>query len=262
MITHIQKFRRKLASHELCLGTGISLNDPAVVEALAPVVDFFWIDMEHNPMGVETLLGHLMAARAGGAPALVRVPTSDLAWVKRAVDAGVEGIIVPQVRSAKEVEQVVSACRFPPAGTRGWGPRRPSDYGRRSVQEVVCEANEGLFVAVQIEHVAAVEQIDAILAVPGLDSIAIGPFDLSGSMDLLGQLDHPRVVGAIREVTDKARRAGVYVGYGCEPRAENIQQAVGLGAQWIQCGSDWSYLLQTAQAIFAAVRNSAQETNK
>lgn len=261
MITHIQKFRRKLGNHELCLGTGISLNDPAVIEALAPVVDFFWIDMEHNPMGVETLLGHLMAARAGGAPALVRVPASDLAWVKRAVDAGVEGIIVPQVRSAREVEQVVSACRFPPRGTRGWGPRRPSDYGRRSVNEVVREANESLFVAVQVENVAAVEQIDAILSVPGLDSIAIGPFDLSGSMNLLGQLDHPQVVAAIREVSDKARRAGVYVGYGCEPRAENIQQAINLGAQWIQCGSDWTYLIQAAQSIVQTVRATALQTN-
>lgn len=82
MISHISAFRNKLAAKELCLGTGITLCDPAVVEALAPSVDFFWIDMEHNPIGIETVLGHLIAARAGAAPALVRVPSSESSLLK------------------------------------------------------------------------------------------------------------------------------------------------------------------------------------
>src|SRR5262245_8099315 len=83
LITHIHKFRRKLAEGQLCLGSGITLNDPAIAEAIAGIVDFLWIDLEHNPIGIETLMAHLIAARAGGVPALVRVPSSDVAILKR-----------------------------------------------------------------------------------------------------------------------------------------------------------------------------------
>lgn len=256
MINHIRKFREQLASGHLCLGTGITFRDPTVVEALAPAVDFFWIDLEHNPIGMESLLGHLIAARAGGAPALVRVPSSDMPMIKRVLDSGAEGIIVPQVRSQQEVESAVAACRYPPLGRRGWGPRRPSDFGRRPQSDVVREANEQLFVAVQVENVAAVEQIDEIVRVPGLDSIAMGPFDLSGSMGLLGQLDHPQVVEALKHVIRVAKDAGLYVGYGDQPIASNVIRAAELGADWIQCGSDFAYLLKTAKELFGEVRDS------
>ena len=151
MISNIQKFRKQLAAKELSLGAGITLNDPVVVEALSEVVDFVWIDTEHTPMGIETLLGQLIAARAGGVPALVRIPGSDLNVLKRILDTGAEGIIVPQVRTAEEVQAIVNACRYTPMGNRGWGPRRPSNYGRLSQAEIVQGSNEELFVAVQIE---------------------------------------------------------------------------------------------------------------
>lgn len=257
MITHIQSFRQKLSRRCLCLGTGITFTDSSVIEALAPAVDFFWIDLEHNPVGMESLLGHLIAAKAGGAPALVRVPSSDVSVIKRVLDSGAEGIIVPQVRSRQEVESVVSACHYPPVGTRGWGPRRPSDYGRRSQSDVIQEANEQLFVAVQIENMEAVEQIDDIVRIPGLDSIAMGPFDLSGSLGLLGQLDHPQVVEAIQHVVRAAKEAGLSVGYGEQAIASNVLQAAAAGANWIQCGSDWAYLLKAARELFDEIRNSS-----
>lgn len=254
MIGSIYKFRERLASKQLCLGTGITLNDPAVIEALAPVVDFFWVDLEHNPIGIESLLSLLIAARAGGSPALVRVPSVDTAIIKRVLDSGAEGLIAPQVRSKKDVEQVVAACRYTPLGTRGWGPRRPSDYGRRSLANVVREANEQLFVVVQIENVDAIAEIDQIVRVPGLDSIAIGPFDLSASMGMLGQVNHPKVVEAIETAIAAAKNAGLYVGYGDEAKAENAVRSAKLGADWVQCGSDYAYLLQSATTIFDSVR--------
>jgi 2-keto-3-deoxy-L-rhamnonate aldolase RhmA len=257
VITHIHKFRELLKAGHLCLGTGITFCDSAVVEALAPAVDFFWIDLEHNPIGMESLLGHLIAAKAGGAPAMVRVPSSDTWLIKRVLDSGAEGIIVPQVRSKQEVESAVAACRYSPLGNRGWGPRRPADYGRRPLSDVVREANEQLFVTVQIENMAAVEHIDEIVRVAGLDSVALGPFDLSGSMGLLGQLDHPKVVEAIQHVIRTAKDAGLYVGYGDQAIASNVVQAAALGADWIQCGSDFAYLLKCATELFDAVRSSS-----
>jgi 2-dehydro-3-deoxyglucarate aldolase/4-hydroxy-2-oxoheptanedioate aldolase len=236
------------------LGTAISLNDPAVVEALASVVDFLWIDLEHNPIGIETLMGHLVAARAGGTPALVRVPSSDVSFLKRVLDTGAEGIIVPQVRSAEEVLQVVRASRYPPLGARGWGPRRSSDFGRRSQAQIVREANEELFVAVQIENTDAVQALDDIVAVQGLDALVVGPYDLSASLGLLGRIDHPKVLSIIESVVKTAHEAGLTVGVGDAAAAESIIRWAKMGADWIQGGSDVAYMTCTAEKLFFDVR--------
>src|SRR5579871_5572334 len=240
MISHIQKFRKKLDSGQLCLGAGMTFYDPSAAEALCDSVDFLWIDLEHNPTSLESLLSILIAARAGGAPALVRVPTSDVAWIKRVLDTGAEGLIVPQVRSAEEVQGIVSACRYPSAGTRGYGPRRPSNYGRNGGSEYHQHANQHLFVSAQIETVDAVRDLDAILAIPGLDSIVVGPYDLSGSMGMLGQLRHPQVMETVATVVKKARAAGKYVGIGMGNDVEYALEAAKWGVQWIQCGNDFS----------------------
>jgi 2-keto-3-deoxy-L-rhamnonate aldolase RhmA len=130
MYCHTKKFREKLDSGKLCLGPGITFADPAVTESIAPIADFVWIDLEHNPTNLQTMLAHLIAARAGGTMGLVRVASNDLGWIKRVLDSGAEGIILPQAQSYDEVAAFVSACRYPPLGTRGFGPRRPTNYGR------------------------------------------------------------------------------------------------------------------------------------
>ena len=254
MISHIGDFRQQLADGRLALGAGISLNDAVVVEALAPSVDFFWIDLEHNPIGMDSLANLLIAARAGGAPALVRVPSSDGPMLKRVLDSGAEGIIVPQVRSADEVRRAVAACRYTPLGNRCWGPRRPSNYGRRPIEQVVKEANEELFVVVQIEHVDAVVALDDIIATPGLDGLVVGPFDLSASMGRLGQVEHPDVISAIETIIGKAHDAGMTVGFGDKASSESALRWVRMGADWVQCGGDFGYLIQTAERIFGEVR--------
>src|SRR5205823_2432532 len=135
MICNIHKFRDKLKTGRLCLGAGVSFTDPAVTEALCDSVDFLWLDLEHTPISLESLQAHLIAARAGGAPALVRVPSGEIGWVKRVLDVGAEGIILPQARSVAEVQAFVAACRYPPLGQRGFGPRRSGNYGRNSGPE-------------------------------------------------------------------------------------------------------------------------------
>jgi hypothetical protein len=140
------------------------LSDPAVTEALGRTVDFFWIDLEHSPLGLELMQAHLIAARAVGVPALVRVPAAEAWFIKRVIDTGASGLIVPQVRSPDEVRSVVQACRYQPQGDRGYGPRRASNYGHDvGYLETI---NRDLFVSVQIEHVEAVRALDEIAAVP------------------------------------------------------------------------------------------------
>jgi 2-dehydro-3-deoxyglucarate aldolase/4-hydroxy-2-oxoheptanedioate aldolase len=254
MLGHIEKFRKKLASGEFCLGTGVTFSDPAVSEALSSSVDFLWIDLEHNPMSLESMQAHLMAARAGGSPALVRVPTAEVVWIKRVLDTGAEGIIFPQVRSAAEVQAAVDACRYPPLGTRGFGPRRPSNFGRNAGDEYLAEANRRVFTVAQIEAVEAVRDLDRILAVKSLDSVVIGPYDLSGSMGLLGKIEHPKVAEAVEAIIAKTRAAGLSVGMGMGLDEAYARRAAALGVNWVQCGSDFNYLVEGADRLFAAIR--------
>lgn len=254
MLSNIHKFREKLSAGTFCLGPGITFSDPAVTEAICDSVDFLWIDLEHNPIGVETMLAHLIAARAGGAPALVRIPTNDVGWVKRVLDSGAEGIILPQAHSAAEIRSFVSACRYPPLGTRGFGPRRPTKYGRAGGRKYLEQANSQLFVAAQIETVGALNDVDEIVSIPGLDSIVVGPYDLSGSMGILGEVHHPRVLDAIRTIVSKSHAKGLTVGIGMGGDFDHAREAAELGVNWAQCGTDFEFLIRSADRLYESIR--------
>ncbi len=203
---------------------------------------------------MESLLHHLIAARAGGTPALVRIPSSDIGWIKRVLDTGAEGIILPQAESAQEIKEFVSNCRYPPQGKRGFGPRRPSNYGRLGGDAYLEHANENLFVVAQIETVSALEQVDDVVAIEGLDSLVVGPYDLSGSMGILGQVHDERVIQAIEAVVAKSQAAGKFVGMGMGADRNHALEAARLGVNWAQCGNDYEYLIRTADKLFASVR--------
>ena len=252
----IRAFRKLIADGECCLGASVTFTDPAVTEALCDSADFIWIDTEHRAMNLESVTGHLMAARAGGTAALVRVPSSDIGHVKPVLDAGAPGIIVPQVRSADEVRRVVDACRYPPMGDRGFGPHRPSNYGRAlsNIDSFVDDMNRDLFVSVQIEHVEAYRELDAIAAIPGLDSLVIGPVDLSGSMDVLGQLDNDEVVAAMERIIDVGHESGLSIGMGMGSQYAFGQRWRSRGVDWIQVDCDYSYMIGGFERVTAGIR--------
>ena len=231
--------RGKLRAGEICLGAGITTSDLAMTEALAPSVDFFWIDLEHNATTTESMLGHLIAARAGGAPSIVRIPNNDPAWIKRVIDSGAEGILLPRSSTAQEVAEFVSNCRYPPMGSRGFGPRRPMNYGRAEQQAYLAQANQDLFVAAQVETTSIVDDIDQVVSLEGLDSLVLGPQDLSGSMGMLGQTTHPDVVEKMTLVASKARAAGKFVGSGLGADPAFAKMLIDCGVQWLQAGNDF-----------------------
>ena len=140
-VNHPHTFMRKLQAGEPVLGAAVSVSDPTITEALADSVDFVWIDQEHNPLSVGEVQGHIMATKGAPATPIVRVPWNDHVMIKRVLDAGAAGIIVPMVRTAAEARRAVEACLYPPEGIRGYGPRRPSNYGRRGGVEFVRDAN-------------------------------------------------------------------------------------------------------------------------
>jgi 2-dehydro-3-deoxyglucarate aldolase/4-hydroxy-2-oxoheptanedioate aldolase len=254
MYHNIKGFRKKMDSGQVCLGPGITFADPAVTESIAPAADFVWIDLEHNPTNLETMMAHLIAARAGGTMAIVRIPSGEVAWIKRVLDSGAEGIILPQGSSYEEIATFVSSCRYPPMGTRGFGPRRPTNYARISGQEYLDSANRELFVVAQIETVGALNDIDRIVQIEGLDSIVVGPHDLSGSLGILGQVDHPTVVEAIDRIVKTARQAGIYVGMGMGASADFAIKNAEIGVQWLQVGNDFEYMNGFADRLYTEIR--------
>ena len=250
----LEQFREKMDSGIPCIGPSITLKDPFIAEALGPESDFLWIDTEHSPMSIESVTGHLLAARACNKPALVRVPGSATESIKPVLDSGVDGIIVPQVTGVDEVRRVVADCRYPPVGKRGFGVRRGMDYGRTSLKDYLEASVTELFVAVMIEHANAVSEIDEILEVPGLDSVVIGTMDLSSSLGHLGDRSHPSIVSAIQKVTDAARKKNIYVGMGLGWEPELALHWLERGLQWVQFGCDYEYLVQGAAKLFNSVR--------
>ncbi len=204
-------FRQRFLSGERLLGTLLSIPSGAVAEILADTgFDWLFLDAEHGPLE-STELQTILQAVGRRIACLVRVPSQNEVPIKRALDLGAAGIIVPQVNTAAEAERIVELSRYAPLGARGVGIARASGYGL-NFQPYVASANDTTTVIVQAEHFQAVENIEEIVKIPGVDGVLVGPYDLSASMGLMGQIDHPDVVGAIDRVTQVCQATNMKLG--------------------------------------------------
>ncbi|MDQ4077250.1 MAG: aldolase/citrate lyase family protein [Chloroflexota bacterium] len=189
----------------------LTLPSPEVAELLAEVgFDWLFLDAEHGVLEARELQMMMQAAGAG-TPCVVRLPVAAEVPIKKALDVGAAGIIAPQVNSAAQVEQVVRLAKYAPAGTRGVGIGRAHRYGLK-LREYIAAANHDTAVIVQAEHIEAVENIESIVQVEGIDAILVGPYDLSASIGRMGQVDHPDVTAAIDHVKQVSLAAGVRLG--------------------------------------------------
>ena len=242
-INNIDRFRGKIDRGELCVGTSITFTDPAISELVGDAgYDFTWIDMEHCPIDIATALGHVMAVRGTHAAPFVRVPAGDPVLIKPILELHPAAIIAPQVQSVADVEQVVDACKYPPVGIRGFGPRRGRQFGGQPYPEYLVDADEQIMVFVQIEHIDAVHALDAILAVQGLDGLCIGFNDLAGSMGLSGKVTDPQVIAVAEEVIRKTRQTDKLIGISMGYDREAVAHWLDLGLQWISIGGDFNLL--------------------
>lgn len=251
-MNNVNRIRRKLLERELFLGMPVSFADPMVSEVVIQAgYDFIFIDMEHGAFTLQTALGHLIAMRGSDTAAFIRVPWADPVQIKPIIELHPAGIIVPMVRTAEEAATAVAACKYPPKGNRGFAPNRGVGYGSLSTAEYLDNADEQTLVIVQIEHIEAVENLDAILATPGIDTILIGPYDLSGSMGLLGQVTHPKVVAAIDQVVTRAVDVGIPIGFaGCPADAM---------ADWFEKGVSWFSLAGDTGLLYLGAKTQLDE---
>ncbi|MCB9497580.1 MAG: 2,4-dihydroxyhept-2-ene-1,7-dioic acid aldolase [Fibrobacteria bacterium] len=202
------RLKRDLAAGKVCLGSTITMNSSTVAEILSHVgLDWIWLEMEHSSLGENEVLGMLQATNGSSTSTVVRVAWNDKTLIKRALDLGPDGIIVPLVNSRQEAEEAVRAMKYPPLGERGAGLGRAQAYGL-AMGEYLGNANDEVVLIPMIEHVRAVENIEEILAVPGVDSIMVGALDLSGSMNKLGNTADPEVEGAVQKVLAACKKAG------------------------------------------------------
>lgn len=246
--------RRRLAAGEFLLGTWVTLLDPAVAELLSGSgFDFLVVDGEHGPHATADLQATLIATRASGVAVLARVGANEPVRIMHALDAGATGVVVPQARSVADVERAVAWCRYPPAGLRGIAPRRAAEWGRRST-EYLAIANETVVCCVQVETAEAMADLDAMLAVPGLDAVLIGPNDLAAALGHTGDLAHAEVEAAIARVLERAGAAGVPAGIWTPnlPAAAIARREQGFG--FVTIGADYVFLAAAADAAVRAVR--------
>lgn len=207
--------KQRLKQGELVVGTFISeVRNPNVAYLLAQAgFDFFVLDNEHGSYNVETVSDMVAAARGSGVEVIVRIPEIRRETILKPLDSGAAGLLVPQVNTPEQAREIVCHAKYPPFGNRGAALRRPhSLYGRPNAGEYLAKANEETFLAVQAESREAIVNIDRIAAVEGIDCIFCGPFDLSVSLGIPGQLSHPEEVEAIETMVAACRKAGKIAG--------------------------------------------------
>ncbi len=206
---HIE-FKARLQRREPLVGTLLTLPSPEIAEICADAgFDWLFIDMEHGLLDFADVQRMIQAA--GACPSIVRVPTDEAFWISKALDTGATGVIVPHVSTADGARCAVRAGRFPPEGIRSIGVARAQGFGTR-VRESVVRANDQVVMVPQAEHVDAARNIAEIVAVPGVDAVFVGPFDLSASLNKPGQIGDTDVQAAIRTIRDGCATAGVASG--------------------------------------------------
>lgn len=205
-------FRTRLRNGERLLGTMVTLPTASTAEILADAgFDWLFVDGEHGPLDTSDILAILQAVSHRIA-CIVRVPACDEVAIKKVLDLGAAGIIVPQVNTPEQAADVVRYARYAPEGSRGVGLARAHGYGFRFA-EYVASANAEISVIVQAEHRSAVENIDAIVQVPGVDAVLLGPYDLSASYGKMGQISDPEVLNGINRVTTSCQAVQMPLGY-------------------------------------------------
>jgi 2-dehydro-3-deoxyglucarate aldolase/4-hydroxy-2-oxoheptanedioate aldolase len=240
-------FRQKLARKELCIGTFITLPCPEIAEICAEAgMDWILVDLEHTTLEVKDVQDILQAVNQKCA-CIVRVPSKEESTIKRVLDVGVDGIMVPHINTVEETVSFVQACLYPPEGKRSVGIARAQKYGL-GFKDYLARANKEIIVIPQVEHVEGVTDIDDIVKVPGVSGVFIGPYDLSGSMGMLGQVKSAEVQESVSKVQFSCSQAGLPVGIFC-PDSESAQTHIDQGFSLIILGMDTRFLIDSVRRV-------------
>jgi 2-keto-3-deoxy-L-rhamnonate aldolase RhmA len=255
----IRTLKKKIKSGVPTFGSWITLGHPALAEVMAQAgFDWLVVDMEHSAITLSEAQNLIQVIGLAGVVPLVRVTNNDPNLIKRVMDAGAKGVIVPMVNSPEEARAAVSAVLYPPSGTRGVGLGRAQSYGF-TFPEYAARLKEESLVIVQIEHINAVRRLEGILTTPGVDGFLVGPYDLSGSLGVPGQFEHPSVRKALAEIDRTARRLKVPAGFHViPPQAAEVQRRLKQGYTFISVSLDTLYLGTACREVLAGLKSKTK----
>ena len=248
-------FKRALKAGKPQIGLWSTLSSSYTVEAIAGAgFDWLLLDTEHSPTDLENLLTQLQAAAPYANHAVVRVPWNDMVAMKRILDVGAQALLIPYVSTADEARAAVAHTRYPPKGVRGVaGTTRATRFGR--IKDYAKRAHEEICVLVQVETQAAVDNIESICAVDGVDGVFIGPADLHASMGYTGEIANPKVKPLIDDAVRRIRKAGKAPGI-LTPSEEDARRWLDCGALFVAVGADVGILARGAEALAAKFKKS------
>jgi 4-hydroxy-2-oxoheptanedioate aldolase len=241
-------FKHALAAGKPQIGLWSSLSSSYSVEVIAGAgFDWILLDSEHSPADIENLLTQLQAAAPYPTHAVVRVPWNDMVTIKRTLDIGAQSLLIPYVSSAEEARAAVSYTRYPPTGVRGVaGTTRATRFGR--VKDYAKRAQEEICVLVQVETQAALDSIEAICAIEGVDGVFIGPADLHASLGRTGEIANPEVKPLIDQAIRRIRKAGKAPGI-LTPNEADARRWLDCGALFVAVGADVGILARGAESL-------------
>ena len=243
----IKMIREKLQNNQVTIGTWQQIPHASVSEILGQAgYDWVAVDMEHGSVSVDQLPDLFRAIELGGTLPLARIAESKPKDCKQALDAGAGGIIAPMIESAEQLKMVRYACCWPPVGARGVGFSRANLFGK-NFDSYIKEAQQPLLIAM-IEHIDAVDNIDTILQVEGLDAILIGPYDLSASMGITGEFDSPEFINIMENIMGLCKKHSIPCGdHIVQPDQKLLEKRAQQGYSFIAFGTDGVFLFNSSQ---------------
>ncbi len=242
--------RKALLNRELSFGSWIQLGDSGIAEILSNA-GFQWlaVDCEHTDISVNGFTSVIRGMQGRNVVPMARVRENNTLAIRQVLDMGAQGIIVPLVNSVEDAKKAISAAKFPPEGIRGFSFCRTNDWGA-DFDSYVKDANRDIAVVVMIESREAVENINEIVSLNGIDGVFIGPYDLSGSYGCVGELNNPLIVSAQKKVADACKTAGKSAGiHIVSPDKKSIKKAIEDGFTFIALGMDTIFLSQGSKNI-------------
>lgn len=242
--------KHKLQSGAASIGSWLQIPSRESAGVMANQgFDWLAIDAEHGLFDIQNIAAIVDAIHSKSCNALIRLPECNSIWVRRSLDSGVDGLIIPMVNSREIAEQAIEFCKYPPIGKRGFGFSHANDYGA-NFQEYVKSANDALLLIVQIEHIEGVNNLDSILSLNEIDGVIIGPYDLAGSMGYVGQPNHPEVKKACLKILKSCKKNnkvhGIHV---VNTDASQVQSEIDTGYNFIAYGIDTLFLAESGKNL-------------
>jgi len=252
----MRSLKSKLVEGQVTVGSWLTLAHPAIAEIMSRAgFDWLTIDLEHSVITIREAEEVIRIVELLGVVPLARLSANDPVQIKRVMDAGSHGVIVPMVNSTADAEAAVEAVRYPPMGKRGVGLARAQGYGS-SFERYREWVNQESVVVVQVEHIEAVDNLEAILSVEGVDGFIVGPYDLSGSLGVPGQFDHPSMKEAMDQIRSvglsSAKAFGIHI---IEPNVKELRQRVDEGYNFLAYSLDIRMLDRACRSGLDAVRS-------